>query len=139
MTVRDLRCPGTPECFDAVSDELGRLWTDAPQVDATDRMLFETALIEIVGNLVEHARTPLGDPVDLDLQLAVDPATVRARLQDNGVWPPMEATDMAGAGMPEDELAEGGRGLAMATALAEIKHIRIEDGNIWTVVRTRTP
>lgn len=139
MTVRDLRCPGTPDCFDTVSDELGRLWTDAPQVDATDRMLFETALIEIVGNLVEHARTAVGGPVDLDLQLAVDPATVRARLQDNGVWPPPEATDMSGASLPDDELAESGRGLAMATALAEVNYTRIEDGNIWTVVRHRTP
>lgn len=138
MIARDLRCACTAACFDVVQDELARLWTDAPDVTSTDRMLFETALVEIVGNLVEHARTPAGDPVDLDLKLAVEPQSVRAHMQDNGVWPPGEATDIDAARLPDDELAEGGRGLAMAGAFAEVVHTRIAGGNVWTVVRRRT-
>jgi serine/threonine-protein kinase RsbW len=135
--VRELRCPGTPACLDAVQDALELLWADAPGVDGTDRVLFETALVEIVGNIVEHARTTSGDAVSLALTLSVDAGSVRARLQDDGGWPPQEA-DPATARMPADELAESGRGLAMASAVAEVHHTRRSAGNVWTVVRHRT-
>lgn len=135
--VRELRCTGTPEFFDIVQDALAGLWTDAPDVGTGDRMLFETALVEIVGNLVEHARTSAGNPVNIALELAVEPLTVRARMQDDGQWPPSEATDISGAALPQDELAEGGRGLAMAAALAEVTYTRVVGGNVWTVVRHR--
>ena len=71
VIARDIRYPGTPTCFEVVHDALAELWTDAEDVDPTDRMLFETALIEIVGNLVEHSRTPGGLPVDVHMQLLV--------------------------------------------------------------------
>lgn len=135
---RELRCAGTPAFLDAVHDALTALWTAAPDVGDLDRMLFETALVEIVGNLVEHARTAAGEPVDVGLELAVEPLRVCARLQDDGEWPPPEATDVSGAALPDDELAEGGRGLAMAAALAEVSHTRIAGGNVWTVVRHRS-
>ena len=136
VAARELRCPATPACLDAVQDALGRLWTDAPGVEGTDRILFETALVEIVGNLVEHARTASGDPVSLDLTLSVDAGAVRARLRDDGGWPPPDA-DPAMARLPLDELAEGGRGLAMASAVADVRHTRLVEGNVWTVVRHR--
>ena len=134
---QELRCAGTPEFLDAVHDLLAALWEGAPDVGAADRMLFETALVEIVGNLVEHARTAEDEPVTVELELAVEPLRGRARLQDDGVWPPPEATDVSGAVLPEDEMAEDGRGLAMAAALAEVTHARIAGGNVWTVVRHR--
>jgi hypothetical protein len=39
-----------------------RLWDNVPEVAAADRMMFEAALAEIVGDLVEHARTPKASP-----------------------------------------------------------------------------
>jgi serine/threonine-protein kinase RsbW len=134
VIARDIRYPGTPTCFDVVHDALAQLWSDARDVDQNDRMLFETALIEIVGNLVEHARRPDGHPVDVHLQVCVHPDRVEARMRDNGA-PAM--VDTGTAEMP-DELAEGGRGLALASAVADLRHVRTEDGNTWTIVRHRS-
>ena len=134
VIARSLRYPGTPTCLDVVQDALGRLWLDAPDVAGTDRMLFETALVEIVGNLVEHARQSDGRPVDVEMQLLVHPDRIEARLADNGGAPP---ADPAAAVLPADDLAESGRGLALAAAVADLEHIRSEGGNRWTVVRRR--
>lgn len=133
MITRDLRLPGTLACLDAAQDALAEMWTEADDVDPTDRMLFETALVEILGNVVEHARTPDGEIVDVDLQMAVHPDRVEARVQDNGTPPPSERN----GNLPEDELAEGGRGFALASAVADVAHTRLENGNIWVVVRRR--
>ena len=134
MIVRDLRCAGTTACLDVIQDALSGLWVDAPDVDGTDRMLFETALVEIVGNLVEHARTPAGTPVTITAQVAVHPDRVEARLTDDGIAPPLDLTVDTPAA---DEMAEGGRGLALARAVAEVLHDRGPEGNVWTVTRRR--
>ncbi|GAA4682989.1 hypothetical protein GCM10023215_16510 [Pseudonocardia yuanmonensis] len=134
VIARSLRYPGTPPCLDVVQDALGRLWADAPGVAETDRMLFETALIEIVGNLVEHARRADGRPVDVEMQILVHPDRIEALLEDNGGAPPVDPADAA---LPADELAESGRGLALAAAVADLGHVRFEGGNRWTVVRHR--
>jgi serine/threonine-protein kinase RsbW len=134
VIARDIRYPGTPTCLEVVQDALVELWTDADDVGPTDRMLFETALIEIIGNLVEHARTPGGLPVDVHMQIFVHPDRVEARMRDNGVPAPV---DSAGAVMP-DEFAEGGRGLALAAAVTDLVHVREDGGNTWTIVRHRS-
>jgi serine/threonine-protein kinase RsbW len=134
VIARDIRYPGTPTCFDVVQDALVELWTDAEDVGPTDRMLFETALIEIVGNLVEHARQPDGGPVDVHMQLLVHPDRIEATMRDNGVPSSVESTT---ADMP-DEFAEGGRGLALASAVADLAHVREDDGNTWTIIRHRS-
>jgi serine/threonine-protein kinase RsbW len=134
MIVRDLRCAGTTACLDEIQDALSGLWVDAPDVDGTDRMLFETALVEIVGNLVEHARTPAGAPVTITAQVAVHPDRVEARLADDGIAPPL---DLTADTPPADDMAEGGRGLALARAVAEVAHDRVPEGNVWTVTRRR--
>jgi serine/threonine-protein kinase RsbW len=135
-----LRATAGPELLDTVQDELGRVWAGAPargagDVDDVDRMLFETALVEVLGNLVEHAHTSVGAAVRVELDLAVHPDRVEATLVDDGVWPPDAVLD--GAALPEDELAESGRGLALAAAAADITHTRVDGGNRWTVVRRR--
>ncbi len=135
MITRDLRYPGTPTCLDVVQDALAELWTAADGVAEVDRMLFETALVEIVGNLVEHARQTDGRPVDVHLRILVHDDRIEARMEDNGAPPPV---DPAGAVLPADELAEGGRGLALAAAVADLAHVHRAGGNVWTVVRHRT-
>ena len=44
-----------PEAVDDVQDALARLWELDADVTMLDRIRFETALVEIVGNVVEHA------------------------------------------------------------------------------------
>jgi len=134
VIARDIRYPGTPTCLEVVQDALAELWSDAPDVGPTDRMLFETALVEIVGNLVEHARRPDGHPVDVHMQIFVHPDRVEARMHDNGVPAPV---DSGAAEMP-DEYAEGGRGLALAAAVTDLAHVREDGGNTWTIVRHRS-
>jgi serine/threonine-protein kinase RsbW len=68
------------------------------------------------------------------MQLTVHDDRVEARMRDNGV---PAHVDSAGAQMPGED-AEGGRGLALAAAVADLAHVREDDGNTWTVVRHRT-
>jgi serine/threonine-protein kinase RsbW len=140
----ELRCAADLECLDLVQDTLAELWK-AAEKDSTataeagvgdiDRMLFETALVEILGNIVEHGRTPEGATVEVVVQLEVHDDRVVAVLRDDGVEPPV---DLAGASLPKDELAEDGRGFALAGAVAEVTHSYDAGGNTWRVVRHRT-
>lgn len=134
MIARDLRCTATTACLDAVQDALAALFADAPEVDGVDRMLFETALVEIVGNLVEHGRTAADQPVTIDMRVAVHPDRIEAVFVDDGEPPDRDPTAHA---EPVDELAESGRGLALAQAVTEVAHAHRGDGNRWTVIRRR--
>src|SRR6478672_10512120 len=62
----ELSGPATPEMLDLVHAVLERLWADHADVSQGDRARFETAVIEILGNIVEHAYRldPSGDPND---------------------------------------------------------------------------
>ncbi|MCE0767044.1 ATP-binding protein [Pseudonocardia kujensis] len=135
MITRTLRHPGTPACLDVVQDALAALWEEAPEVVDGDRMSFEIALVEIVGNLVEHARRPDGRPVDVRMHIAVHGDRLEARMEDDGAPAGVDPTATA---LPTDELAESGRGLALAAAVADLEHVRRTAGNVWTVVRRRT-
>ncbi|HEY0811747.1 MAG TPA: ATP-binding protein [Pseudonocardia sp.] len=135
MIVRDLRCTATTACFDEVHEALSGLWDDAPEVDGADRMLFETALVEIVGNLVEHARTHEGEPVTIEGHVAVHPDRVEACLTDDGVAAEL---DLSAATPAADDFAEGGRGLALAKAVADVTYARTESANVWRVTRRRS-
>ena len=42
-----------------------------------------------------------------------------------------------GARLPDDPLAESGRGLALARAVADLRHERVDGGNRWWLSRTR--
>ena len=47
-----------PETLNLLHDLLDRVRDENPDVEATDLMLFETAVIEIANNVVEHGRPP---------------------------------------------------------------------------------
>jgi serine/threonine-protein kinase RsbW len=98
-------------------------------------MSFETALVEIVGNVVEHARRSDGQPVDVHMRIAVHDDRLEARMEDDGA---PSGVDPGTAVLPADDLAESGRGLALAAAVADLEHVRWAGRNVWTVVRRRT-
>ena len=120
----------------AVPDELvkvhallERVGADHPELDPTDLMLFETAVIEIANNVVEHGR-PRG-AVRWRLQLRVTEAQIEADLADTG----HEFTADLDAPMPDDD-AETGRGFALAGAVLDKLELRRADGeNHWRMVR----
>jgi serine/threonine-protein kinase RsbW len=134
----ELACPARPECLDEVHGLLASLWDAAPDVALEDRMMFELAVVEIAGNVVEHAG---GDsaggepgPVQLVLRVAVHRDRLEARLHDDGT---VALVDLARAQLPADPLAESGRGLALALASGRLTYAREGGANVWCLVRAR--
>ncbi|MCH1867379.1 ATP-binding protein [Nocardioides sp. CFH 31398] len=125
--VRSVRLPGRVESVDAVGRELADVWRDAPDVSPTDRTRVETALVEVVGNVVEHALAGRrgGEVV---VQLRVTGREVVAEVADDGT----ELTVDPGAATMPGADAVSGRGLAMAVAVTDELHYRRDgDTNRW--------
>jgi serine/threonine-protein kinase RsbW len=122
-----------PSCLDELHAALDRLWAEAPEVDESQRIRFATALAEVVANVVEHGRTLRGGAPTLTVEVAVRPDRVRADVFDDGV-----AVGPRASPADVDELAEAGRGLALAGAvLDELRYVREDAGNRWVLVVRR--
>lgn len=128
-----LSAPAVPEVLEVVHAMLAQLWAGAGGVPDRDRMRFEMAVIEILANVVEHAyEHDSASGRRFDITLVADEERLVASLADHGV--PI-ALDLSAAALPEDDLAESGRGLAMATAaLDDLQYERVEGRNHWTLV-----
>ncbi|WP_068164184.1 ATP-binding protein [Rhodococcus phenolicus] len=101
-------------------------------VESTALAQFELAVVEIAANIVEHAGR--GEPVTLDLELTLLPDRAEAIFHDDGR---AADVDLESVSFP-DELAEHGRGLAIALeCLDELTYRRADDRNTWRLVRTR--
>lgn len=125
-----------PEVMELVHALLEHLFARSPQVDDSTRVKFEMSVIEILGNIVEHAyahdsRLPAVDPAEVrrfEIQLLASEHDLVAVLSDNGLPVSLDLSDVT---MP-DELAESGRGLALARAALDTLHYeRIEGRNLW--------
>jgi len=123
-----------PESLDLVQDLLVRVRGEHPDIQETDLSMFETAIVEIHGNVVEHGRPP--GQVVYAFALEVQPDRIVGLLADTGSPVP----DLSGLDDgPPDELAEGGRGLWLAKAtLDELDYVRIGDRNTWRLLRLRS-
>jgi serine/threonine-protein kinase RsbW len=133
-----LSAPADPEAVDAVHDLLEQLFAGLPDLDARDRMRFELAVVEIVGNIVEHAFTLDGSPAPsgrlVEVELRGSAERLEATLQDNGK--PAEI-DLSRITMPDAD-AESGRGLALAAhALDDLTFERRGGRNRWTLLCQR--
>ena len=119
-----------PETLALVHDLLDRVRADHPDVARTDLMLFETAVIEIATNVVEHGRAPSTIHYSFTLEVRTD--RLLGRLRDEG--PPLPESVRP---MPDTD-SEGGRGLAIArVALDDLIYQRVDGHNEWTMVRHR--
>jgi serine/threonine-protein kinase RsbW len=127
-----LTVPAVPASLDRVHGLLAEVWSANDEVSADDRMRFEIGLIEIAGNIVEHAASPA--PRDFTLVVEVHPDRLEARFRDPGR---RVEVDFDNAAMPE-AMAESGRGLALVLAVVDELTYR-HDGvdNHWLVVRRR--
>lgn len=122
-----------PESLNLLHDLLDRVGREHPEIDSADLMLFETAVIEVAGNVVEHGR-PQGS-VAWTFRLEVLEDRLEARLSDRGEEYPGGTW---GTTMPADPMQEDGRGLALATAvLDDLSYERRDDANHWRMVRER--
>lgn len=131
-----LSAPADPEVMDLVHSLMEHLFAHAPQVDDATRMKFEMSVIEILGNIVEHAYAhdsalPEVDPSEarrFEIVLLADSSDLVATLADNGMPVSLDLSDLS---MP-DELAESGRGLALASAaLDALDFARVDGRNHW--------
>ena len=124
---RELTSP--PDTVDEVHDLLDRLWAAEPTVAADDRMRFETALIELATNVIQHADPGAGVAWAVRVVCADDLLT--ADLTDSA--PPVHF-DSSGPGEMPTELAEDGRGLAFVRLLVDTATFTAtDDGNAWRI------
>jgi serine/threonine-protein kinase RsbW len=128
-----LSTSAVPECLDRLHELLEAAWAEHPDVGPSDRTLFEIAVTEVAGNIVEHAAA--GATLEIAVSVHVTEPRLEATFEDVG---PAVAVDPGSAEMPDD-LAESGRGLALARrAVDEVSYRREGPTNHWRVVRIRT-
>lgn len=142
-----------PESLDRLHDLMHRVREEHAEVDETMLMLFETAIIEIHGNVVQHGR-PQGQVLytfDLDVRedrlvglLADNGEALPDLSQQSGLLgadPAGDAGEDPGAELGDEvsEDAESGRGMRLArAALDEMDYARRNDQNTWRMVKQRT-
>jgi serine/threonine-protein kinase RsbW len=121
-----------PDSLGLLHDLLEQVGREHPELEPSDLMLFETAVIEVAGNVVEHGKPP--GEVGWTFRLEVRTDRLEASLSDSGEEYPGGAW---GTDMPEP-MAEDGRGLALATAVLDsLSYQRSGEVNRWTMVRNR--
>lgn len=130
-----LVAPALPASLEEVHALLEELVQRSPGITARERMRFETALVEVASNVIQHAQPrPPDEHVTVTVVLRCDDAALTADLVDDAL--PAQV-DPAAAEMPAPD-AESGRGLALARSLCdELRLVREGDGNRWTVVCRR--
>lgn len=122
-----------PDSLSELHALLERIGTEHPGVAAADLVLFETAVIEIAGNVIEHGR-PAGR-VSFAFELSVLEDRLECLLTDTSEQP---VPVLDGRAMPPDPDSEGGRGLALAEAVLDTMECRHVHGvNHWTLIRNR--
>lgn len=131
---RRLEAAVAPSSLDAIFDLLSAWWPEVGEVEPTARFGFETAVIEIAGNIVEHSRGE-GDQRRFTLELLARADALTATFRDDGD-PPL--LDLASVRMADAD-EESGRGLALAGAGVDELHFhRDGDRNVWTLETRRT-
>jgi serine/threonine-protein kinase RsbW len=119
-----------PESLELLHGLLDQVRSDCPHLDETHLSMFETAIVEIHGNVIEHGR-PRGQLL-YTFGLKVHDDKLVGVLTDNGVADP----DLSELEALPNEVSESGRGLWLARAtLDELEHARIDGRNTWTLTR----
>ncbi|NCT90364.1 ATP-binding protein [Cellulomonas sp. APG4] len=119
-------CAG-PECLDRVAAAVSGLWEAQAEVTDADRLLFETAVVELVGNVVEHAASTAQ-------------ATVHLGASAQHLWvevhaPGPEVEVDLDPPLPPDD-ARSGRGIPLVRRTTHELTLERDDGvNVWRAVR----
>ena len=132
MTERTLAFRTPPDDIELVHDLLDSLFGERADVCARDRMEFETALVELVSNVIQHAVSTTA--VLCRLVVTVDDEALRAELVDTADPP---GVDTGPREMP-DAFAESGRGIALIQALVtDFDYERTASRNLWSIRKDR--
>jgi len=124
-----------PESIDLVQNAFETWWTALGDESLETRFSFETAIVEIAANVVEHSRrTDADEGRRFTLELSATDERLTAVFHDNGL---PSAIDLSTVSMADLE-DEDGRGLALALLSLESLDYRHEAGrNVWTLVCRR--
>lgn len=129
-----LRAAGVPESLELIHDLLEQVWESESGIHLMDRIRFETAVIEVASNIIEHSRPASTDPIRFLLNLECSPQRLYAEFQDNAK---PAGVNLSVATLPDD-MASTGRGLALAkVALDEFSYAKQDSGNRWTLLCKR--
>jgi serine/threonine-protein kinase RsbW len=122
-----------PDDVGDVHDFLEGVWASDTTVPAMDRMAFETAIIELAANVIQHADDGSGVTWRLTVSCARDVLT--ATLVDDGLTAAMSLEHRS---LP-DALAESGRGLAFVQMLVDsLDYQHSNRGNEWSISKRRS-
>lgn len=127
--------PATIESIDVVQAEFAEWWTELGEPSTETRFKFETAVVEIATNIVEHTHRAEGaSGRGYSLELTGGASEVTAVFEDNGKPADIDLSTVTMAGIDD----ESGRGLALAiAALDSLDYRRASGRNIWTLVCKR--
>jgi serine/threonine-protein kinase RsbW len=133
LRVDDL--PTTLESIDLVQAGFEQWWTALAEQNVATRFAFETAVVEIAANIVEHTRRAEGTSGRrYSLDLSADVAELTAVFTDNGMPADIDLSTVTMADLDD----ESGRGLALAlAALDRLDYQRANGRNVWTLVCRR--
>jgi len=121
-----------PDALDRIHRALDALWSVHEEIPDAIRMQLAIAVAEVGANIIEHAGQ--GRPVRVRMDMDCRDHQVQIEFTDAGL--PADI-DIDSLHMP-DEMAERGRGLALARAVLSRLTYRREDGvNHWTLVSQR--
>ena len=103
-----------PDDVDTALDFLRAIWAYDPAVTMEDRSAIETAVVELTGNVIEHAAKQTPGLV-CHVVVTLDASAVQVEVRDAGS---AVMADISGTAMPDDA-AESGRGIPMIRALVD--------------------
>jgi serine/threonine-protein kinase RsbW len=133
LASRSFRGPAAADAIESVHNDMDSLWLDVPFVQDMDQMTFTTAVIESASNIIQHAEPAGEEPVELGVDITVQPTLLQARVSAYHAKPPFGPMEPAVPG----EDAESGRGLALIEALVTTVTFERQDGNnTWVLSRT---
>lgn len=123
-----------PRTLDRIQSFLNELWANHPDLPELLTMDVTVAASEIASNIIEHSAA--GQQVRVRMEIRLMPERVEIDFTDDG--DPV-SVDLDQVCLPDD-LADRGRGLAIAKAvLDELSYRRDTSGNTnhWTLTRRR--
>lgn len=124
-----------PESIDLVQNAFEAWWTSLGDDSLETRFSFETAIVEIAANVVEHSRRSDADHGRrFTLELSATDDRLTAVFHDNGMPSDIDLSAVSMADLEDED----GRGLALALLSLESLDYQHEDGrNVWTLVCRR--
>ena len=124
----------TEQGLDDVHVQLQQVWEQSPHVSLIDRVSFDTALIELVSNVFQHAESDMSPLCTVTIKTFPD--RVECSVVHGG---PAKEVQLTGRTMP-DEHAESGRGILLIQALvSELRYTREGDYNHWYIMKKFLP